>query len=68
MTSTYDERPWLARYDPGQPSDIEPEFTSALAMFSATVQQDPDAVLIRYFDGVLTRRTLEIAVRRAQHN
>src|ERR1700684_340328 len=59
MTSTYDERPWLARYDPGQPSDIEPEFTSALAMFSATVQQDPDAVLIRYFDGVLTRREVD---------
>jgi long-chain acyl-CoA synthetase len=57
--STYDERPWLARYDTGQPSDIEPEFTSALAMFSATVQQDPDAVLIRYFDGVLTRREVD---------
>jgi len=59
MMSTYDERPWLARYDAGQPSDIEPEFSSALAMFSACVQRDPDAVLIRYFDGALTRREVD---------
>jgi long-chain acyl-CoA synthetase len=59
MMSTYDERPWLARYDAGQPSDIEAEFGSALAMFSACVQRDPDAVLVRYFDGVLTRREVD---------
>jgi len=57
--SRYDERPWLARYDAGQPSDIEVEFRSALAMFSACVQAGPDAVLVRYFDGVLTRREVD---------
>jgi long-chain acyl-CoA synthetase len=59
MTSTYDERPWIARYDAGQPSDIEVEFVSALAMFAATVQRDPDAPVIRYFDGTLTRHELD---------
>ncbi len=41
--SIYDQRPWLARYDTGQPHDIEVEFGSVLEMFGATVQRDPDA-------------------------
>jgi long-chain acyl-CoA synthetase len=57
--SSYDERPWLARYDAGQPSDIEVEFGSALAMFGHCAEQDPDAPIVRYFDGVLTRRELD---------
>jgi long-chain acyl-CoA synthetase len=57
--SSYDERPWLARYDPGQPRDIAVEFGSALAMFGATVARDPDAPIIRYLGGVLTRRELD---------
>jgi long-chain acyl-CoA synthetase len=59
MTS-YDERPWLARYDPGQPHDIEAEFGSALAMFRATVGRDPDAPIIRYLGAALTRRELDV--------
>jgi len=57
--SIYDRRPWLARYDAGQPPGIEREFPSALAMFGATVGRDPDAPIIRYFDGALTRRELD---------
>ena len=57
--SSYDERPWLARYDRGQPSDIEVEFASALAMFGHCAEQDPDAPIIRYFDGALTRCELD---------
>ncbi|HEY2521050.1 MAG TPA: AMP-binding protein [Streptosporangiaceae bacterium] len=57
--SSYDERPWLARYDVGQPSGIEVEFGSALAMFGRCAEQDPGAPIIRYFDGVLTRRDLD---------
>ncbi|HWG13511.1 MAG TPA: AMP-binding protein [Streptosporangiaceae bacterium] len=57
--SSYDERPWLARYDAGQPPGIEAESGSALAMFGSCVRQDPDAPIIRYFDGVLTRRDLD---------
>jgi long-chain acyl-CoA synthetase len=54
--SIYDQRPWLARYDTGQPHDIEVEFGSVLEMFGATVQRDPDRAAIRYFDGALSRR------------
>jgi long-chain acyl-CoA synthetase len=57
--STYSERPWLDRYDPGQPADIDVEFASALAMFEACVARDPDAAIIRYLGGVLTRRELD---------
>jgi long-chain acyl-CoA synthetase len=52
--TVYDERPWLARYDDGQPSDIEAPHENTLAMFAAAVRRAPDAPLIRYFDGVLT--------------
>ncbi len=57
--SIYDQRPWLARYDTGQPDDIEVEFGSVLEMFGATVQRDPDRAAIRYFDGALSRRELD---------
>ena len=57
--SIYDQRPWLARYDTGQPHDIEVEFGSVLEMFGATVQRDPDRAAIRYFDGALSRRELD---------
>jgi long-chain acyl-CoA synthetase len=47
----YDERPWLARYAPGQPADIDVEYDTALAMFAATVARNPGGDAIRYFDG-----------------
>jgi long-chain acyl-CoA synthetase len=59
--SIYDERPWLARYDPGQPTDLGVEHETALDMFTACVRQDPGAPMIRYFDGMLTRRDLDEA-------
>ena len=49
--SVYDDKPWLARYDAGQPAEITPEFDNALAMFQATACRAPDADAIRYFDG-----------------
>ncbi|MFG1817667.1 long-chain fatty acid--CoA ligase [Kribbella sp. NPDC049174] len=56
---SYDDRPWLGRYADGQAADFEPEFTDALAMFRASVAESPDAVAIKYFDGVLTLRDLD---------
>ena len=52
--SIYDERPWLARYSSGQPSDIEVEFDHPLAMFAASLSKAPERDLIRYFDSSLT--------------
>jgi len=57
--SIYDEKPWLARYDEGQPADIELEFSDALAMFKAAVERSPDADVVRYFDGHITLRELD---------
>ncbi|MDN5767198.1 MAG: AMP-binding protein [Humibacillus sp.] len=59
--SVYAERPWLARYTEGRPSDIRPEFSSVLALFQASLARDPDAVAIRYFDGSMTLAQLDDA-------
>lgn len=56
---TYDERPWLARYRSDYPADIEPEYPSALAMFSAALERSPDTEIVRYFDGTITLRELD---------
>lgn len=52
--SSYDDKPWLARYDPGQPAEITVEYDNAVAMFQATVARHPDGDAIRYFDGRIT--------------
>jgi long-chain acyl-CoA synthetase len=52
--TTYDDRPWLARYDAGQPADITPSFTDALSMFRAAAAAHPDQPLIHYFDRSIT--------------
>ncbi len=57
--SIYDERPWLARYDAGQPHDLELEHTDALAMFRAAVARNPEGDAVRYFDGRITLRELD---------
>jgi long-chain acyl-CoA synthetase len=57
--SIYDEKPWLANYAAGQPSEITCEFDDALAMFRATVARSPDADAIRYFDGRISFRELD---------
>jgi long-chain acyl-CoA synthetase len=57
--SIYDEKPWLAGYAAGQPSEISAEFGDALTMFRATVARAPDTDAIRYFDGRLSFRELD---------
>ncbi|WP_435198424.1 class I adenylate-forming enzyme family protein [Janibacter sp. GS2] len=56
--SAYDEKPWLGLYG-DQPHEVRPEHPSALHMFRAGLEQDPDGAAIRYFDGVITRRELD---------
>ena len=57
--SIYDSKPWLSRYDQGQPAEISLEFTDALAMFRASVGRNPDGDIIRYFGGRITARELD---------
>jgi long-chain acyl-CoA synthetase len=56
---SYDEKVWLARYRAGHPAEIAVEFDSALAMFEAAVERNPDGDIIRYFDGRITLRELD---------
>jgi long-chain acyl-CoA synthetase len=55
----YGDRPWLHLYAQGQPHDITPDFTDALAMFRAGAARHPDGDAIRYFDGAVTYRELD---------
>ena len=57
--SVYDERPWLARYAPGQPANIDVEYDTALSMFAATVARNPGGDAIRYFDGRISFAELD---------
>ncbi|WP_448641621.1 AMP-binding protein [Geodermatophilus sp. URMC 63] len=59
--SVYTDRPWLALYGEGQPADITPEHETLLDVFRASLAAAPDAVAIRYFDGVLTFADLDWA-------
>jgi long-chain acyl-CoA synthetase len=52
--SIYDDKPWLARYAPGQPAEITVGYDNAVAMFRATLERNPDADAVRYFDGRIT--------------
>ncbi len=58
MTS-YEDRPWLARYGPGVPPDLAPEFSDALSMFRAALERAPESIAASYFDGRLTLRELD---------
>ena len=59
--SVYTDRPWLSLYPEGQPADITPEHATVLEVFEASLTAAPDAVAIRYFDGVLTFADLDAA-------
>ncbi|RJO73672.1 long-chain fatty acid--CoA ligase [Nocardia panacis] len=55
----YDRRPWLARYTPGHPAEIEPEYPNTVAMFKAAVARNPEGDALRYFDGRITFAELD---------
>jgi long-chain acyl-CoA synthetase len=57
--SAYTDRPWLALYPAGSPTDIEVEHDTALAMFENAVRRSPDAALLQYFDATLTVRQVD---------
>ncbi|MEV1291452.1 AMP-binding protein [Pseudonocardia sp. NPDC049635] len=57
--SVYDDKPWLARYDRGQPAGAQVEYDNALEMFRASVARGPDGDAIRYFDGRISFAELD---------
>jgi long-chain acyl-CoA synthetase len=57
--TVYDERPWLKRYPPGLPHEIEPEHASMLDAFRATAQQHAQDPALIYFDRAISYRELD---------
>jgi long-chain acyl-CoA synthetase len=55
------DAPWLARYDPGMPHHIEPEFDNALAMFKAAAKNYPTRPCLLYFDRTLSMGDVDAA-------
>ena len=49
----YEQRPWLARYERGLPSDIVVEFENCLVMFKAAVARAAERPFLHYFDSTL---------------
>ena len=52
--SAYRDRPWLSQYTTGSPADIEPQFSSALAMWQASVERAGERPFVHYFDQTRT--------------
>ena len=52
-------RPWLSQYDPGQPTDITPEFTDMLAAFRDAARRAPQRPAALYFDGQISFAELD---------
>lgn len=57
--SIYDQKPWLSLYAPGQPAEIVPQYSDALAMFRAAATRAPNMPAILYFDGRITYAELD---------
>ncbi len=58
-STPYDGKPWLARYQAGQPHAIAPAFTDALSVFRAAVARAGERPAILYFDGSLSYAELD---------
>lgn len=59
--AVYDQKPWLACYSSTMPATITPASPSVLEAFCNWVEQTPDAVAVKYFDGSITYRELDHA-------
>lgn len=56
---TYADRPWLALYDPGLPTEIEAEFDTALDMFKSAVERAGGRPMLHYFEQSLSGREVD---------
>lgn len=59
MLNAYEAKPWHGLYDAGQPFDLVPDHTDALALFRAAVRRAPDHPALLYFDATLTYAELD---------
>lgn len=59
MGSIYDQRPWLALYDPDVPQQLTPQFQDMLSLFDATLARVPDRAALTYFDATVSYAELD---------
>ncbi len=52
-------RPWLDRYETGQPADLDVERSTMIDLWHDSVRRAPDRDAIRYFDAALTVSELD---------
>ncbi len=52
--NAYEQKPWLARYTPGVPANVQPHFSHALEMFRAARAKDPARTQIFYFEQAIS--------------
>ena len=58
-SSTYADKPWLARYTPGLPANISPEAEDLLTLFALAAQRAGEGAAIHYFDRTINYRELD---------
>lgn len=58
-TDVYADKPWLGVYPENLPADITVEYDDMLSLFKASVERNPDGVIIKYFDGEITLAELD---------
>lgn len=63
-SSLYEQKPWLALYPQGQPAEIRQQYSNMLSAFEATLQRDPQATALLYFDGSMSQQQLDQAAQR----
>ncbi|MBO0686234.1 MAG: AMP-binding protein, partial [Candidatus Dormibacteraeota bacterium] len=54
MDGVYDRRPWLSRYSPWVPADLEPPAPSALEMFRRAAAERPEAPALHYLGATMS--------------
>jgi len=60
VSSTYAERPWLARYEAGQPTELLLEHANALEMFRASASREPDRPHVHYFGSTFSLGEVDV--------
>ncbi len=53
--SSYDSKPWLARYADYVPEELPPPEKSMVDLFEASASRAPEQDAIRYFDAAVSR-------------
>lgn len=54
LATSYQSRPWIGQYQPGDAAEIVVDETTIVEMYRNAVDTANEAVFLRYFDAVFT--------------